>query len=161
MSQECEGPAPARTGPAEAAAAKTNTLAVQSRAQQSRSAPLTLAALSAALRDHGIHQANENANAWWKSCADRAIDYLAALDYPFSADHVAALVPEPDHPCRWGARFHAAVRAGVIRPVGYVLSERPSRHRGVVRLYRGGPCADTRGGPLHLVDANSSGGDAR
>ena len=99
---------------------------------------MTLAALSAALRDYGIAKADENTDAWWRSCTDRAIDYLAALDYPFSADHVAALVPEPDHPCRWGARFHAAVHAGVIRPVGYVLSERPSRHRGVQRLYRGG-----------------------
>lgn len=109
-----------------------------STARRAESAPLTLAALSAALRDYGVHQADENTDAWWKSCADRAIDYLAALDYPFSADHVAAMVPAPDHPCRWGARFHAAVHAGVIRPVGYVLSERPSRHRGVQRLYRGG-----------------------
>lgn len=110
----------------------------QSNGRRADSAPLTLAALSAALRDYGIAKANENADAWWKSCADRAIEYLAALDYPFSADHVAALVPEPDHPCRWGGRFSAAVNAGVIRPVGYVLSERPSRHRGVQRLYRGG-----------------------
>lgn len=102
------------------------------------SAPLTLAALSAALRDYNIAKANENTDPWWKSCADRAIDHLAALDQPFTVDAVAALVPEPDHPCRWGARFHAAVRAGVIRPVGYVLSTRPSRHRGVIRLYRGG-----------------------
>lgn len=120
------------------AAAKPLASAVQSRAQRTGSAPLTLAALSAALRDYGVAKANENADRWWTSCADRAIDYLAALDYPFSADHVAAMVPDPDHPCRWGARFHAAVRAGVIRPVDYVLSERPSRHRGVQRLYRGG-----------------------
>lgn len=111
---------------------------VHSNGRRSESAPITLAALSAALRDYNIAKADAGTDGWWKSCADRAIDYLAALDYPFSADHVAALVPEPDHPCRWGARFHAAVRAGVIRPVGYVLSERPSRHRGVQRLYRGG-----------------------
>lgn len=119
-------------------ASKQVTSSGNSRDRHVDSAPLTLAALSAALRDYGVHQADENTDASWKSCADRAIDYLAALDYPFSADHVAALVPDPDHPCRWGARFHAAVRAGVIRPVGYVLSERPSRHRGVQRLYRGG-----------------------
>jgi hypothetical protein len=129
---------PAQTGRrSETAAAKTSNPVVHSRACRTESAPLTLAALSAALRDYGIHQANENCDVWWKSCADRAIDYLAATGEPFSADHVAALVPEPDHPCRWGARFHAAVHAGVIRPVGYVLSERPSRHRGVQRLYRG------------------------
>ncbi len=128
---------PATGRPSENATTR-KLLANDSRARRATSAPLTLTALSAALRDHGIHQADENTDSWWKSCADRAIDYLAATGEPFSADHVAALVPEPDHPCRWGARFHAAVRAGVVRPVGYVLSERPSRHRGVQRLYRGG-----------------------
>ena len=135
------GPAPLAqgdTGPETSPTAKPLALAVQSRAQRAKSAPLTLAALSAALRDYGIAQANEKIDAWWKSCADRAIDYLAAVDQPFSADHVQALIPPADHPCWIGARFHAAVRAGVIRPVGYVLSERPSRHRGVQRLYRGG-----------------------
>lgn len=107
--------------------------------QRSATSPITtLAALSAALRDYNLTRADENTDAWWKSCADRAIDYLAAAGQPFSADHVQALIPPADHPCRIGARFHAAVRAGVIRPVGYVLSERPSRHRGVQRLYRGG-----------------------
>ncbi len=126
------------TGPEKSAAAKPHASAVQCRAERSRSAPITLAALSAALRDYNLAKASENTDVWWKSCVDRAIDYLAATGEPFSADHVAALVPEPDHPCRWGARFNAAVHADVIRPVGYVLSERPSRHRGVQRLYRGG-----------------------
>ena len=98
----------------------------------------TLAKPGRILREEGIARANNSTDAWWRSCADAANRYLAALDEPFSADHVAALVPEPDHPCRWGGRFNAAVRDGVIRPVGYVLSTPPSRHRGVQRLYRGG-----------------------
>jgi hypothetical protein len=143
------------------AAAKLPGSVIHSRACRTGSAPVTLAALSAALRDYGIHRADENTDAWWKSCADRAIDYLASLDQPFSADHVAALVPEPDHPCRWGARFHAAVHAGVIRPVGYVLSSRPSRHRGVIRLYRGGPSADTGAASLASMKRDNVGGAAR
>jgi hypothetical protein len=112
--------------------------AVQSNGRRAESAPMTFAALSAALRDYGI-QADENTDACWRSCCDRAIDYLAAVGEPFRANHVQALIPAADHPhCRIGARFHAASNAGVIRPVGYVLSERPSRHRGVQRLYRGG-----------------------
>ena len=135
-----ERPASAtETGPSEnRVAAKPLALSPQSRGERVGSAPFALAALSAALRDHGIEMADEYTDAWWKSCADRAIDYLAAVGEPFSADHVAALVPAPDHPNRIGARFQAAVHAGVIRPVGYVLSERPARHRGVQRLYRGG-----------------------
>jgi hypothetical protein len=98
----------------------------------------TLAELGCILREEGIARANNSTDAWWRSCADAAIKYLAALDEPFSSDHMAALVPEPDHPCRWRDRFHAAVWDGVIQPVGDVLSTRPSRHRGVQRLYRGG-----------------------
>lgn len=96
------------------------------------------AILGADLRDEGVARANESGDAWWRSCCDAAIAYLAAQDGPFSADHVLELVPPPDRPCRMGGRFHAAVRAGVIRPVGFVLSDRPSRRRGVQRLYRGG-----------------------
>jgi hypothetical protein len=133
-----ERPAPRQVaGPSENVAAKA-PLAAHSRAKRAESAPLSLAALSAALRDYNIAKANENTDSWWKSCADRAIDYLAAVGEPFSADHVQALIPPADHPCRMGARFRAAVLAGTIRPVGYTLSERPSRHRGVQRLYRGG-----------------------
>ncbi len=98
----------------------------------------TLAEPGRILREEGIARANNSTDAWWRSCADAAITYPAALDEPFSSDHMAALVPEPDHPCRWRGRFNAAVWDGVIRPVGYVLSTRPSRHRGVQRLYRGG-----------------------
>lgn len=86
----------------------------------------------------GPEQANDNADGWWTSCCDVAINYLAGLGKPFSADAVTALIPPADHPNRIGGRFHAAVRAGTIRPVGYVLSSRPSRRGGVQRLYVGG-----------------------
>ncbi len=97
--------------------------------------------LARALRDEGVARANGNADAWWRSCADAAISHLAALGRPFTADDVQALIPAADHPSRMGARFHVAVRAGVIHPIGYALSTRPSRHRGVQRLYRGGVSA--------------------
>lgn len=133
-----EKPAPATgAGPSEIVAPRLG-LTAESSGTPGNPAPVTDAALSAALRDHGIDQADQNTDTWWKSCADRAIEYLAASGQPFSADHVAALIPAPDHPCRWGGRFHAAVRAGVIVPIGYTLSARPSRHRGVQRMYVGG-----------------------
>jgi hypothetical protein len=143
------------------AAAKLPGSAVHSRVCRTGSAPVTLAALSAALRDYGIHQADEGIDVWWKSCADRAIAYLAALDQPFSSDDVQALIPAADHPCRMGARFRTAVLAGTIRPVGYVLSSRPSRHRGVQRLYRSGPSADTGAASLASMKRDNVGGAAR
>ncbi len=96
------------------------------------------AALGAMLRDEGVARANGHGDAWWASCCDAAIAYLAARDIPFSADDVLELIPAPDRPCRIGARIHAAVRAGVVRLVGYRLSNRPSRRRGVQRTCRGG-----------------------
>ena len=97
-----------------------------------------LAELGALLREEGVTGPNDGMDSWWRSCADAGIKHLVAIGEPFSADHVVALVPEPEHPCQWGARLHAAVRDGVIRPVGYVPSTRPSRHRGVQRPDRGG-----------------------
>lgn len=98
----------------------------------------TANSLSRLLRDEGVARANGNVDLWWRSCVDAAIAHLATSGLPFGADDVAALVPAPDKPCRWGGAFYAAVRAGTIRQVGYKLSTRPSRHSGVQRLYRGG-----------------------
>lgn len=89
-------------------------------------------------RDQGIAQVEEVGDAWWAASCDEAIRWLAALDCTFTADDVVALCGVPDRPNQIGARFRAAVNAGIIRPVGYTLSDRPSRHKGVLRMYRGG-----------------------
>lgn len=134
-----ERPAPAtETGQSECpTASMPSDLTAQSRDEGDLHAPASNVVLSASLRDVGIALANLNAEADWRSCADTAIAYLATAGRRFSADDVAALIPPPDHPSRWGARFHAAVRAGIVVPVGYTLSGRPSRRRGVQRLYVG------------------------
>ncbi len=134
-----ERPAPAEeTGPSESHTAAMQSNPTANSRGEGYAAPARMdGALSAALRDDGVAVANSNAEPDWRSCADTAIGHLAAIGRPFSADDVAALIPAPDHPCRWGARFHAAVRAGTVVPVGYTLSGRQSRRRGVQRLYVG------------------------
>ncbi len=134
-----EGAARPRTGTAPIEnATSQQPLDAESRAAENNLILTTLADLSRAVRDAGVAAANANQDTWWASCCDAAIRHLAALDRPFTADSVQALIPPADHPCRMGGRFHAAVRAGIIRPVGYTLSERPSRRRGVLRLYQRG-----------------------
>jgi hypothetical protein len=134
-----QGAARPRTGTApNENATSQRPLDRESRAVEQYPAPATLADVSRQLRDEGVAVANRNQDAWWAACCDAAIRHLAVLDRPFTADSVQALIPPADHPCRMGGRFHAAVRAGVIRPIGYALSQRPSRRRGVLRLYRGG-----------------------
>jgi hypothetical protein len=135
------GPAPLAqgdAGPEKIAAAKPVASAVQSSGRQAESAPLTLAALSAALRDYGIAQANESGDQYWRSCFDAGVEHLAASGRVFSTDDLFTLgVPAPDHPNRVGAAISAAMKAETIRPVGYRQSARPSRHAGVVRVWVG------------------------
>lgn len=86
----------------------------------------------------GRTRADENADAWWKATADQAIRALAETGRVFDAYALAeAGVPEPDHPSRWGPRFLAAARAGVIVPAGYASSRRPATAGSAVRVWRG------------------------
>lgn len=86
----------------------------------------------------GVVRARDNADDWWWSAAWRAIGWLADTRTDFTAWDVSELgVPEPDHGNRWGALFRAAATAGVIEPVGYGPSRRPTRAGGVCRVWRG------------------------
>jgi hypothetical protein len=97
-----------------------------------------LRARAAARQVDGVTRADENADDWWKSSVDQAIRYLAETGRVFDAYAVAELgVPEPDHPNRWGSRFKAAARDGVIVPVGYARSRRPTVAGAAVRTWRG------------------------
>lgn len=94
--------------------------------------------LGAALRDEGVALADEAATDWWRSCADRAINTLAATGRPFTADDVRELgVPDPASPKAWGARFLMASRQGRIVRVGYQPSRRASVHAHPVAVWQG------------------------
>lgn len=83
-------------------------------------------------------EVTENADQWWRDCASRALTWWAEAGVEFTADDMVDLgVPEPDHPNRLGALFLAASRRGQIEAVGYRPSTKPSRHGGVVRVWRG------------------------
>ncbi|MCB2175600.1 MAG: hypothetical protein KQH57_07305 [Actinomycetales bacterium] len=75
---------------------------------------------------------------WWHSVAHRALEWLAQSGQPFDAYDLTELgVPDPDHPARWGALFAAAQAQGLIAPVGYQPSRRPTRAGGVCRVWVG------------------------
>lgn len=95
--------------------------------------------LGRVLRDAGTMAVDQrDDNAWWRSCADQAIDALAASGRPFTADDVRELgVPDPSSPKAWGARFLAAARAGRIVRVGYQPSRRASVHAHPVAVWQG------------------------
>ena len=63
----------------------------------------------------------------WAQLALRGIEVLASTGRRFQAYDVALLgVPEPTTSAQWGAAFHKAKSAGIIRRVGYAPSRRPT-----------------------------------
>lgn len=74
----------------------------------------------------------------WRDTAMPALRRLAETGREFEAfDLTEAGVPDPENPNQWGALFQAAYRAGVIERVGFRESRRPSRARGLCRVWRG------------------------
>ncbi|MGC5584139.1 hypothetical protein [Ornithinimicrobium sp. W1665] len=83
-------------------------------------------------------QVLDNADTWWRDCAERALLWWARSGAEFEAyDLVGIGVPEPDKPHRWGPLFLNASARGLIEPVRYQPSARPTRHGGVCRIWRG------------------------
>lgn len=86
----------------------------------------------------GVARQADAADTWAISAWRTAILYLASTGRPFSADDGHELgTPAVDRPSALGGLFSGAVRAGRIRPVGYTVSRRPSRHGGAQRVYVG------------------------
>ncbi|WP_324650989.1 hypothetical protein [Georgenia sp. H159] len=95
----------------------------------------------ATTKDLGTVQ--ENADDWWRDSAERALRWWAQSGQPFDAFDITELgVPDPDHPARWGALFRAAYTSGLIQPIGYHQSRRPTRSGGVCRVWQGIPAPE-------------------
>lgn len=87
--------------------------------------------------DHGTHLSD-----WWTRASLQAIEALAQTGRPFSASDLRDepySIPEPVHPNHWGALWTHAKGQGLCHPIGYVQARTGSRHRGVQRLWLGGP----------------------
>lgn len=89
------------------------------------------------LRERGIEAVDMNTPEDWKSHADAIIGWLARNGAEFTAEDVRPWVGEPPHPNAWGARFAAAVKAGVIRHLCYRKAKRASAHARVLAVYTG------------------------
>lgn len=92
--------------------------------------------------DHVIpkttQMADPTSDSWWYDSARRALEWLAQTETPFDAYDLTEMgVPDPDHPNRWGSLFRVAKDEGLITPVGYRESRRPSRAGGVCRVWVG------------------------
>ncbi len=100
----------------------------------------TTVEIARALRDDVLEQVDEATADFWRRTCDAGIRELARRGAIFQcADLLDLGVPEPEHPSRWGARLHAAAKAGVIEPVGAEPSRRVTVRASLVRTWRGAP----------------------
>jgi len=68
---------------------------------------------------------------------DALIARRAATGERFSANDLRGEIPEGVRPGAVGGRFQAAVKAGLIRGVGYTPSTDPRTHRHPIRVWEG------------------------
>lgn len=97
-----------------------------------------------ALRDAAIEQVisgDEAPHRNHRVVIEKVIDDLIESAVEFTADTVNCLLDEDTRtlasPYLVPALFRVAAQAGRIRVVGYAISERPQRHGGIVRIWRG------------------------
>lgn len=96
------------------------------------------------LRDEAIETviaADEAPHRNHRQAIEKVIDDLIATGEEFTADSVTKALDEDTRtlasPYLVPALFRCAAQAGRIRVVGYAVSERPTRHKGIVRVWRG------------------------
>lgn len=89
------------------------------------------------MTDH-LEQIHDGGPEEWREHARWVMDLLAAEGHPFDSYHLSELgVPEPHHPGQWGALFRTYSNRGLIEPLGFEYSRRPTRSGGVCRTWRG------------------------
>ena len=102
-------------------------------------------ATGAELRDAGIEQATDNAEAAAPGWADQALDYVkwfAKQGVRFKAEHVRDYatrqgLPNPPHARAWGGVIRRAATMGMIKRVGFASCANPSAHCAPVGVWVG------------------------
>ncbi len=90
-------------------------------------------------RDAALTVASASTHTGWRLVAERSIAELAATGEPWTADDLRERTGDPvgSHPNAMGGAINAAVRRGIIEPVGYDQARRPEAHARVLRVWRG------------------------
>lgn len=89
------------------------------------------------LRDEGIALVDQATPERWKDEADSLIVSMARSGAEFTAEDVRAWVGDPPKPNAIGARFMAALRAGIIERAGWKHASRREAHARALAVYRG------------------------
>lgn len=81
-------------------------------------------------------QAAVLADETWSEDAVATIIGLSHAQEVVTAEDLARELRKPPHPNMTGAAFSAARAQGFIEAAGYTTSNTPSRHHGVIRVWR-------------------------
>lgn len=89
----------------------------------------------------GMAQAAANTPADWATECDAAIEEMARRGLPFQASDMVreGLITEPDNHHRWGPRFGAAAKHGVIQRVAPGKSNRTTSRSSLLNTWIGTP----------------------
>lgn len=92
------------------------------------------------LKEKGMEKAIENANADWKDAVDRRISFLIFNKRYFTSDDVLVYLADRDikthNNSALGGIINRWANQGFISPAGFVVSNRPSRHKAPIRLWK-------------------------
>jgi hypothetical protein len=105
------------------------------------------AAVEARTGNKGLADTIRNASDYWWQAACIAARELAETGREFTSFELTQkpyLVPEPDHPNRWGGLVNHMRAEGLIEPVGWDNSKRGTSKGSGLRVWKG--TAEARGG---------------
>lgn len=98
---------------------------------------MTAEQLGLDLRDQGVADTIEAANAWWLAVFRLAADYVTQPGVECTIDDVRAwCTVEPRSSATWGAAWRCYVTAEGLEYVAHRRSTRPSAHARAVAVYR-------------------------
>lgn len=91
-------------------------------------------------KEAGMAQAFENANEKWKEAVEKRIRFLMANKRYFTSDDIMIYLTDRNikthNNSAIGSFLNKYSNRGYIQEAGFVISQRPSRHKAPIRLWK-------------------------
>lgn len=92
------------------------------------------------LKERGMTQAIENADVNWKEAVEKRLTFLTNNKRFFTSDDILIYLSDrgikTHNNSALGGIINRWSSRGFIRPAGFVVSSRPSRHKAPIRLWK-------------------------
>lgn len=91
-------------------------------------------------KEEGMRKAIENANVDWKSAVEKRLIFLTRNKRFFTSDDVLVYLSDRNikthNNSALGGMINGWANKGYIKPAGFTISRRPSRHQAPIRLWK-------------------------